>query len=259
MSVFKVLGKAVTKNAPTLLVVGAVVGVGTTVVLAFKVAPKANEILKAKQEAMDKLAEDDKEGRKEIVKELLKEEAKVVAPVLIAGSLTVVAILGAHSIHVRRQAAISLAYNLTDSAFKEYQEKTKEALGPKREQAVRDEIAHDKLVNDPVSDHQIIETGLGHLLWYDPWSGRYFRASVDAIQKAENLLNKQLILEMYASVNDFYDLIGLDTAKLADMLGWNINSGHVEIGHSVHDTPFDEPCYVLDYKIEPRYNYAELY
>jgi hypothetical protein len=259
MSVFKTFGKLVTKKAPTILIVGAIVGVGTTVVLAFKASPKADEILKRKKEELDALPEDDKEGRRAVLKEFVKEELPVLAPVLISAGLTVVAIVSAHSIHARRQAALALAYNLSEQSFKEYKEKAKEALGPKKEQAIRDEINHDKVVNNPLDEKRVYETGHGNILWYDPYSGRYFRASVDFIQKVENCLNKKLILEMYASVNDFYELVGLDTAKLADLLGWNIDSGHVEIGHTVLDSPYDEPCYVLDYQVEPRYNYAELH
>ena len=107
----------------------------------------------------------------------------------------------------------------------------------------------------------IIDTGLGHILWYDPWSGRYFRASVESVQKIENLLNRRMLVapEMYVSVNDLYELLNIDRTKVGDLLGWNADNGNVEIGHTVVDTPFDEPCYVMDYNIEPRFDYAKLY
>ena len=129
MGVLRVIANGISKHAPVMIVTGAAVGVGVTIMLTFKVAPVADKILQEHKMKMEEIPKEEKESRKQEVKEFIKREMPVIAPVLIAGAATVVCIFGAHSIHVRRQTALALAYNLTEQTFKDYREKTAEALG----------------------------------------------------------------------------------------------------------------------------------
>ena len=68
-----------------------------------------------------------------------------------------------------------------------------------------------------------------------------------------------MLSEMYISLNEFYDAIGLEQTGIGDDLGWNINrDGLIEIEFSSQLTEDDQPCVVIDYHIAPRYDFSKL-
>ena len=91
--------------------------------------------------------------------------------------------------------------------------------------------------------------------------------AIEDIKAAQNTINELLINEMYASLNDFYDSIGLGRTKLGKELGWNIDSGTLQIDfdsalsneeseqQGIHK---DTPCLVLDYNLGPKYNFDKM-
>ena len=98
----------------------------------------------------------------------------------------------------------------------------------------------------------------GNTLCYDSISGRYFKSDIEKIKKAENELNKKMLNEMYLSLNEFYDELGLRPTSLGNELGWNIDDGLIDIHFSSQLSEDDQPCLVLDYCVAPRYGYERL-
>ena len=47
---------------------------------------------------------------------------------------------------------------------------------------------------------------------------------MEALRKAENELNYQVLNNMYASLTDLYDLLGLPKTAYSDEVGWNVNN-----------------------------------
>ena len=80
-------------------------------------------------------------------------------PTAIMGGLTIACIIGANSINLRRNAALAGAYSLTEAALKEYQAKVIETIGDKKEQAIRDDIAKDRVKEHPLGEREVIITG----------------------------------------------------------------------------------------------------
>ena len=64
--------------------------------------------------------------------------------------------------------------------------------------------------------------------------------------------------DMYCSLNDFYDEIGLSHTDMGDELGWSIEDGLLDIDFGSQITDDGEPCIVLHYNISPKYNYYTL-
>ena len=62
--------------------------------------------------------------------------------------------------------------------MKEYQAKVVETLGEAKARKIKDEIAKDKVKNDPISNKEVIITGKGDMLCYDVLSGRYFKNNI---------------------------------------------------------------------------------
>lgn len=249
------------KNAPVILTAIAVVGVVSTAIAAVKASPKAEEVIDdakdtisgVKQEADEKgWTEDEvKQTVKEIKIDTAKELAKIYAPTIISGVGTITCIIGAQKLSLRRQAALAAAYNLTESTLREYQKKAREILGEKKEAEIQDYVAKRKLEKNPMDDAKVVVTGKGDYLCYDEISGRYFRSSSAKIQAAVNDLNFQLLNELRCTLNDFYQLLGLEEIGFGDEMGWDVDDGKLETYYSYQGDTYDEPCLVLNYISKP--------
>ena len=254
------------KHSPEILTGIGITGMITTTVLAVRATPKAlilmeeekrrqnSELLEeAKKKGADNCARIDK--LKPI--ELIRTTWVCYIPAAITGVLSISCLIGASSVNIRRNAALATAYSLSESALKEYQEKVIETIGEKKEQEIRDSIAKDKLKRDPVVNNEVIITGYGESLCYDSIA-KYFKCDIEKIRRAENVLNKRLISEMYVSLNDFYCEIGVRPSELGDELGWNIDDGLIDFNFSSQLTENGIPCLVIGYRIAPRYDFRTL-
>lgn len=246
---FKVTQKEITKHAPEILTGLGIAGMGVTVVMAVKVTPKAMQLL-------DEIS--DGHSYQMTKKEIVKATWKCYLPVAISGVASIACIIGANSINAKRNAALATAFTLSESAFRSYKEKVIETIGEKKEQVVRDNVAKEQVAKNPVSTREVIITEKGNTLCYDVISGRYFKSDIDKLKKAENELNKQLLSEMYISLNDFYYEVGLKNTKVGDELGWNIDEGLIDLEFNSQLAEDGTPCLVVDYRIAPRYNFSKL-
>ena len=131
----------------------------------------------------------------------------------------------------------------------------------KKEQAVREKVAQKKVDEKPASTSEVIVTGNGSVLFLEPVSQRYFTSDIETIRKIINDLNYRLTtgMEEYISLSSFYDEIGLSHTAISDDIGWNINrDGQIVIDMPATKTDKGEPCLMLDYHVEPRYDYTNL-
>ena len=247
--ILKSVQATLSKHSPEILVGIGVAGLLTSTVLAVQATPKALRLIED--------AEYDK-GEDLTVKEKVKAAWKPYIPAAVTAVGATACIIGASSVNAKRNAALATAYTLSETALKEYKAKVVETIGEKKEQAVRDSIAKDKIEKDPVKNHEVIITEKGNTLCYDVISGRYFRSDIEKIKKAENELNRRMLDEMYISVNDLYYEIGLRSTALGDQLGWNIADGLMDLSFSSQLTEDGEPCLVVDYHIAPRYDFSKL-
>lgn len=245
----KVLAKGVRKvvsdNAPVILTAAAVVGVATTTLFAVKATPNALGLIEAAEETAQKPLTPPQKIRLTL---------PCYIPALGMGAATMACIIGASTTATKRNAALLSAFTLSENAFKEYQSKVVETLGEKKEQIVRDEIAKDRVQNNPPSDNSVIFAGSGKVLCYEMLTGRYFESTHEDLRKAENNINKQIINEMYASQNDFYREIGISTNKFGDEFGWNTDN-LLELQFSSVLTEDNKPCLAIDYRVNANRGY----
>lgn len=238
---------AITKHSPEILTGIGIAGMITTTIMAVRATPKALILIEERKEEID--------VDKLTPIELIKTTWTCYIPAAITGGLSIICLIGASSVNARRNAALATAYTLSESALKEYQEKVIETIGEKKEQAVRDSIAKDRIEQDPVTSKEVIITERGNTLCYDSISGRYFKSDIDKLKKVENELNRRMRDEMYISLNDFYYEIGLNPTSIGDDLGWNIDHGYIELSFSSQLADEGTPCLVIDYRVAPRYEY----
>lgn len=240
------------RHAPEILTGIGVAGMVTTTILAVKATPKAFLLINDRK--------DELEVEKLPVTELIKTTWKCYIPAAVTCGASIACLVGASSVNFKRNAALATAYKLSEAALSEYKDAVIETIGEKKEQSVRDKVAEERLKKNPVSKSEIIVTGNGTTLCYDPVGNSYFKSNIQQIESAKNKLNARMLSENYVSLNDFYDELGIGPTKLGDDLGWDIyKDGLVEIAFSSQLAEDGTPCLVMDYSIAPRYEYYKVH
>lgn len=238
------------KHSPEILTGIGVAGMVTSTVLAVKATPKALVLLEEARTNEDGTLED-----KLTILETVKVAWKPYVPAIAVGIASISCIIGASRVNYKRNAALATAYALSERTLINYRDKVIETLGEKKEKEVRDKISQDQIDRKPISSSQVIITPKGNTLFMDSITGRYFRSDLDSIKKAVIELNMEISHQNYISLNEFYSNIGLDRISNGDNLGWNIDNGYVEIDYSTCLADNDEPCIVIDYISQPKYDF----
>lgn len=193
------------RNAPTILTCVGGVGVIATAVTAVKATPKAMQLLE--------LAEKQKGGSLTNL-EKFKIAGPVYIPSIVIGVSTLACVFGANALNKRQQASLMSAYAMLDSSYKEYKSKVNEVYGDEASNQVVEKVAEDKYNPD------IVE-GDGTQLFYDEFSGRFFRSTMDKVLWAEYELNRDLVMRDWATINDLYDYLKLPKVDGGDLIGWS--------------------------------------
>jgi hypothetical protein len=246
--VVKSLGNTIDANSPAILTGIGVAGVLSTIALAIKGTSSAAYVI---------FEEENLRGQEQYVPLTQREKLELVwkfyIPTAASSILTIVAIIGSNHISTRRNAALLSLYSMADMALKEYQDKVAEMIGEKKEEKIRDEIAKDKLDNNPLDGREVILTGKGTCLFFDTLSGRYFRSDLETVRKVQNDFNELLFNDMFLPLNDLYDMLGLEDTDMGRRAGWDVQNGKLEIQFSAKIATDGEPCIVLSYSVEPKY------
>ena len=240
--------RVLTKYSPGILTGIGIAGMIGATFMAVKATPKALYLIETKK----------KEAEVEELTpvETMKTCWKCYIPATLTTVLSAVCLIGASAVSAKRNAALATAYSISEAALREYQEKVVEVIGEKKEKAVRDAVAKDQIDRDPVTKSEVvIIDSNSNTLCYEPLSGRYFKSTIDKIKKAEIKLDRQMIQEMYVSLNDFYWEIGLDETDLGDKMGWNLSKGYMDLSFSSQLADDGTPCAVIVYGIPPVYDY----
>lgn len=197
----------VKRNSSTILTCVGAVGVIATTVTAVKATPKALMLL-------DK-AQEEKGG--ELTKlETVKIAGPAYIPSVVLGVSTLACIFGANVLNQRGQASIMSAYALADSSYKEYRKKVDELYGEEAGTQVRAGIAKDKYEKEeipPVGEHK--------RLYYDFYSSRYFEATPAFVKTAEYELNRKLMMDDCAYLNEWYCLLDIPGLEHGLDFGWS--------------------------------------
>ena len=248
----KDLGRTLSKNSPTILTGLGVAGLVSTVVLAVKATPEALKILEREHEFRYDEGEAPHLDTPIDTIDIVELTWKCYVPTAVMGLTTIACMIGANSIHLRRNAALVSLFSITETALKEYQTKVVEKIGENKEAQIRGEIAQEKVENSPVKNETVILTNKGSYLCFDSFSGRYFRSDVEAIRRSENIFNQKLLREGWLSINEFYYELGLDNIEMGDQLGWIAQHAILDIKYNVAMAKNDEPCLVMEYRVAPK-------
>lgn len=266
---FKNISASLVKHSPEILTGIGIAGMISSTILAVKATPKALELIEERKEEINKnnfnknIEQDySLKNHKELDKLGFKETVKTVwkcyIPSAVMMTVSTACLIGASSVHIKRNAVLATAYQLSEAAATEYRNKVVETIGEKKEEAIRDKINKDRIDKNPVVNNEVFITEKGNTLCYEPLSGRYFKSDIEQIKKAVNEINRQMNQCFYVSLNDLYEELGLEDTKLGNELGWNSDDGLIDLHLGANLTKDDVPCLVLDFKKNPKYNFDKI-
>lgn len=241
----KAIGKTIEKNLPSILTWTAVA----------TVIPTAIETARATLEAKEKIEEAEEKKRDKLTpSETVAAVWTCYIPSVILGSITITSIIMSNSINQKRNLALAGVYSATESAFKEYREKTERLIGKSKATEIDDEICRDIVESQKANDGPIHESRYGSYLCYDGYSKQRFQTSIEHVRKVVNDVN-QAILTNYGfySLNDFY--ADLDAGLEYIPAGWDIGWDYehlLDVHYSTQLSPWGEPCLVLKYEVYPK-------
>lgn len=254
----KISEKFIIDNSPTILAGIAVTGAVGTAYLTGKATFKASDIIRAEEErrrTQAHLQELPVERKDDALPMTTKEKMKLVwKEYLPAGTVltgTIAAIVLSNTISASRLAALAAAYKVSEKHFAEYKDKVLEKFGEKKEQEVRSDINKERLIANPMRVSEVHPGSGGDVLFHDAWTSRYFRSDVQSLRAAENRINRRILLDMDASLADFYMEIGLSAPKMASEIGWTVDTPlEIRLDAEVADGG-QEACMIVDFKNDP--------
>ena len=243
---------SMSRHSPEILLGIGIAGMLTSTVLAVKATPKELALIEEQKQ--------EKHTDKLTPLETVKSTWKCYIPAVITGATSIACLVGSSSVQAKRTAAIATAYKVSETALAEYKEKIVQNLGERKEKAIREEIAGDKVEKIPVKESVVYATGDGMTTFLDPLSERHFLSDINRVKKAQNDLNERMLKDIfgYVSVNELYDELGLPRTTIGDELGWCIAKGKIDIDFSSRIDD-GKPVIVLDYLVAPRWDYTTAY
>lgn len=250
-AVAKAVWKFAKSHANLILAAVSIVGLVATSVEASKATVKVHEKLK------DISAE---KGEKLTVEETIKACWKDYIPTAVIGGVTISCIIASGIISVNDQKKLAGAYAMLDQGYKAYRKKISEKYGTEVDKEIAQEVVDEVIVEETDDD----EYEGKKILFYVPYTDRYFDASKLKVQEGIYYVNRSLSMTGYASVNDLYRGIGLPETEEGNFLGWDIEELSEWIGlfwldFDISKTMLDENtyCYVLEAIYPPCEDYIK--
>lgn len=252
------VGKVVIDNSPAILTGIGVIGTVSTAYLAGRASFVASDVIRLKE------ASDLERGiiirdKNELAKERFKLVYKLFIPAVGVGTATIICIVAANRVGASRAAGLAAAYTITERSLEEYRAKVVERIGEKKEGAIRDEIIQDRITAGWDDSIEIHGRTQGESVFYDKFSDRYVWGTQESIRSAVNEVNRIVLLQDYATLSDFYDVIGMPAPAFSREIGWSSSESLMDVRFSAHLTPANEPVNAFEFTAEPVREYMRFH
>lgn len=243
------IGFELKKHSPEIFIAVGVVGTVASAVMACKATTKLNDILEESKEQIDAIHE---APQKEELKDRYDEDmmrkdlalvyfqtgvkvAKLYAPAVILGTLSITGIVASNNILRKRNVALAAAYATVDKGFKEYRERVVERYG----EQVDYELTHniktkeitETVVDEKGKEKQVKKTVevadpnvTNDYIKYFTRSNPYWDDTPDYVElflrSQQNYANDRLKVDKVLTLNDVYDSLGFQKTKAGMVVGW---------------------------------------
>lgn len=245
------------KHSPEILLVGGVVGIVASTVMACKATLKVEEVLDkaehqltvigaglsyVKDNGVDQHVYTEADARKDVILVYVQTASKLVklySPAVLLGGVSLAAILGSHKILRGRNVALAAAYTLVDQGFTEYRERVISELGEDKDNQFRYGITKEK-IDDVYVDP---ETGKEkkakkpvdvvnpndisvYARFFDETSTEWQRTAeynLMYLKAQQNYANDILHARGHLFLNEVYDMLGMERSSAGQVVGWVIS------------------------------------
>lgn len=239
------------KNSPQILFVAGVAGVVTTTVLACKATLKLEGVLEdaEKQKAdagralnlgrSDYTEDDFNQDTKTIGLKTTVEIAKLYAPSIILGTLSIAALAGSHNILSKRNAALTAAYATLEKAYHGYRARVIAEYGEDKDREFRfGKVTDEVIIDTPNGPKKKKRTHAEaeHLYsrWFDGSNKNFTPISEQNayfLKTAQNHCNDRLIADGFLLLNDVYEYLGFKRTTEGCVVGWLRDGGEFGDGY----------------------------
>jgi hypothetical protein len=228
-------------NSPTILSVAAGVGTITTAVLVGRASYQAANVIREHEENNAPAI-----NPRERLKERTRLVWKLYIPSAISTISTVSCVIGANRMEAKKTIAANAVLAVTERAYSDYRNKIIEELGPRKDQSIRDKVVADQVANNPPPSQEVLVTGPGNVLCCELFTMRYFACDMEKLRRSQNELNSKLLKHDYATLNDFYYMIGLSQTTTSGNIGWTSDK-LMELIFSTTLSDDGRPCITFEY------------
>lgn len=239
------------KHSPEILIAAGVVGTVTSAVLACKATLKVNEVLETSKENIEKIhvatekgctavgqdytEEDSKKDLAIVYVQTGVELAKLYAPAVILGGLSITAIVASNNILRKRNVALAAAYATVDKSFKEYRGRVIERFGKELDRELKYNIkaqeVEEVVVNEDGSESVVKKTvnvidpstiDDTSRIWYEgnPGWTKDPEFNLMYLKRQQSYATKKLQLEGFLFINDVYEMLGYPKTAAGQQIGW---------------------------------------
>ena len=145
-----------------------------------------------------------------------------------------------------KYAALTTLYDHKDKCIDKIKNSIKEQYGERKLNKLNDDMASKELTNKEIPDNIIIYNDDTDSLFYETFSGRYFKMNVEKFKQLINDVNHRLLNEMFISINELYYELKLPYVDSGNLIGFNIDDGLIEYTMSAQ-LKDDKPVIVVSF------------
>ena len=290
--VFYRVGFKLRKHSPEILAVGGAVGVVASGVMACRATTKLSEILEEPKQEIEKLKkyvgekgytekyseEDSKKDLAILYVQSGVKVAKLYAPSVTLGALSLGCMLGSNHILRKRNIGLAAAYATIDKSFKGYRKRVVERFGEELDRELRYNIKAKEIEEikiDSKGKEKVEKTTVSAV---DPTIhsdyARFFDASCTGWEKnaeynlmflkqQQNHANDLLKKRGHLFLNEVYDMLGFDRTEAGQYVGWlydeKFPNGDNFVDFGIYDMDKErnrafvnghEPVILLDFNVD---------
>ena len=246
---FHKVGFKFKKHSPEILVVSGIVGAIAGAVMACKATTKLNEVLEESKEQVDQIhgyveengysekysEEDSKKDLAIVYTQTAVKVAKIYAPAVAVGAVSIAAILGGHRILRKRNIALAAAYTTIDKGFKEYRERVIERFGKELDKELKYNIKAkevEEVVTDDKGKEKIVKktinvadpnTTSDYARFFDDGCTGWEKdpeLNLMFLRRQQSHANDMLKARGYLFLNEVYEMLGIPRTKAGQIVGW---------------------------------------
>lgn len=250
-STFNKMSIKLKKHSPEILIVAGVVGTVASTVLACKATTKVGKVMDNTKEDIDEIhsavengvtkagetysVDDSKKDLTIVYAQTGVKLAKLYAPSVILGTLSITSIVASHNILKKRNVALAAAYATVDKTFKEYRSRVVDRFGEEVDKELRYNIKAKKveeIVKDPeTGKEKKVKTTINvadpdvndYARFFDASCAQYednMDYNLMYLRAQEQFANDRLKTDGYLFLSDVYEALGIKRTKMSQTVGW---------------------------------------